>query len=110
MCRTNNRWRTKGTGWQHKNYRNQCRQRTRWRSEIRAFAGVEWSPLTPDKRWRTLGNAFVLQWTTVTDDDDDYTTSALQVCSLETYRLTEASQWIIVPDGFAYDATKDNIL
>lgn len=44
------------------------------------------------------------------DDDESEAILALQVCSLETYRLTEASQWIIVPDGFAYDATKDNIL
>ncbi len=44
--------------------RNQGRQKVRWRDEIRAFAGRSWSSLTSDReRWRMLGKAFVLQWT-----------------------------------------------
>ncbi len=38
MCRTDNRWKYKVTDRQHRNYRSQGRQRTRWRNEIRAFA------------------------------------------------------------------------
>ncbi len=38
------------------------RQRTRWRDEIRTFAGTGWSTLTPDKeRWGMLGKIFVLR-------------------------------------------------
>ncbi len=65
MRRRDNRWTTRVTEWQPRNdRRNQFRQRVRWRDEIRAFAGQSWSSLTSDReRWRILGKAFVLQWT-----------------------------------------------
>ncbi len=44
--------------------KNQGRQRVRWKDEIRAFAGPSWSSLTSDReRFRMLGKAFVMQWT-----------------------------------------------
>ncbi len=51
--------------WQPRNSkRSQGRHRIRWRDEIVAFAGVRWSSLTSDReRWKGLGKAFVLQWT-----------------------------------------------
>ncbi len=65
MRRRDNRWTTRVTEWQHRNgRRNQGRQRVRWRDEIRAFTGTRWSSLTSGReRWRMLGKAFVLQWT-----------------------------------------------
>ncbi len=65
MRRRDNRWATRVTEWQPRNGRgSQGRQRVRWRYEIRAFAGPSWSSLTSDReRWRMLGKAFVLQWT-----------------------------------------------
>ncbi len=40
---------TRVTGWEPRNCRrSQERQRTRWRDEIRTFAGAGWSTLTPD--------------------------------------------------------------
>ncbi len=43
-------------------WRNQGRQRTRWRDEIRAFAGAGWSTLTSNReQGRMLGEALVLQ-------------------------------------------------
>ncbi len=65
MRRRDNRWTTRVTEWQPRNgRRNQGRQRVKWTDEIRAFAGANWSSLTTDReRWRMLGKAFVLQWT-----------------------------------------------
>ncbi len=65
MRTCDNRWTMKVTEWQPRNgRRNQGRQRVRWRDEIRAFTGPRWSSLTSDReRWRMLGKAFVLQWT-----------------------------------------------
>ncbi len=65
MQRRDNRWTTKVTEWQPRNgRRSQDKQRVRWRGEIRAFAGTSWSSLTSDReRWRMLGKALVLQWT-----------------------------------------------
>ncbi len=65
MRRRDNRWNTRVTKRQPRNgRRNQGRQRVRLRDEIRAFAGPSWSSLTSDReRWRMLGKAFVLQWT-----------------------------------------------
>ncbi len=65
MRRRDSRWTTRVTEWQSRNgIKNQGRQRVRWRDEIRAFAGTSWSSLTSGKeRWRMLGKAFVLQWT-----------------------------------------------
>ncbi len=65
MGRRDNRWTTRVTEWQPRNYRrNQGRQRVRWRDGIRVVTGPTWSSLTSDReRWRMLGKAFVLQWT-----------------------------------------------
>ncbi len=65
MRRRDNRWTTRVTELQPRNgRRNQGRQGVRWRDEIRAFAGPSWNSLTSDgERWRMLGKAFVLQWT-----------------------------------------------
>ncbi len=65
MRRRDNRWTARVTEWQPMNgRRNQGRQRVRWRDEISAFAGPSWSSLPSDReRWRMLGKAFVLQWT-----------------------------------------------
>ncbi len=41
MRKTDNKWTAKVKEWQPKNYNRQMRQRTRWRDEIRAFAGSE---------------------------------------------------------------------
>ncbi len=73
------------------------RQRTRWRDEIRAFAGAGWSTLAWDRRrWRMPGEAFVLQWAIkmlrivplrelMADGDGEYewTLSSLFVCMNE---------------------------
>ncbi len=63
--RLDNRWNTRVTEWQPRNgRRNQGRKRVTWRDEIRAFAGTSWSLLISDReRWRMLGKAFLLQWT-----------------------------------------------
>ncbi len=65
MCRCDNRWTMRVTEWQPRNCRrNHGRQRVKWRDEIRAFTGPSWTSLTSDReRWRMLGKAFVLQWT-----------------------------------------------
>ncbi len=64
MHRTDNRWTTKVTEWQPRNCkRSQGRQKSRWRDEIVALAGVGWRTLTSDRqKWKGLGMAFVLQW------------------------------------------------
>ncbi len=63
--RRDNRCSMRVTEWQPRNGKgNQGRKRARWRDEIRAFAGPSWSSLTSDReRWRMLGKAFVLLWT-----------------------------------------------
>ncbi len=64
MRRHYNRWTTRVTEWQPRNGRKQGRQSVRWRDEIRAFTEPSWSSLTSEReRWRMLGKAFVLQWT-----------------------------------------------
>ncbi len=65
MRKTDNRWTKRVTEWQPRNSkRSQERQRIRWRDKIVAFAGIRWSSLTSDReRWKGLGKAFVLQWT-----------------------------------------------
>ncbi len=65
MCRTDNRWTKRVIEWQPRNCKRiQGRQRVRWGDEI-TFAGAEWSTLTSGReRWKRLGKAFVLQWTT----------------------------------------------
>ena len=63
--REDNRWTTRATEWDPRDgIRGRGRQRTRWRDEIRRFAGVGWNRLTSDRSgWKNLGEAFVLQWT-----------------------------------------------
>ena len=63
--REDNRWTTRATEWDPRDgIRGRGRQRTRWRDEIRRFAGVGWNRLTSDRSgWKSLGEAFVLQWT-----------------------------------------------
>ncbi len=65
MWRRDNRFTTRATEWQPRNGRwNQARQRVTWRDEIKGFPRRSWSSLTSDKeRWKMLGKAFVLQWT-----------------------------------------------
>ncbi len=65
MRRRDIRWTTTVTEWQTRNgRRNQGSQRVRWRDEVRAFAEPRWSSQTSDReRWRMLGKAFVLKWT-----------------------------------------------
>ncbi len=43
------RWTTKVTEWQPRYCRSQGRQKARWRGEIRAFVGAEWSTLISDR-------------------------------------------------------------
>ncbi len=59
MRRGDDRWTTLRTEWQPRNCRSQGRQRTRWRDEIRAFAGAGWSITSDLERWRMLGEVFV---------------------------------------------------
>ena len=67
MRRTDNRWTKRITEWiPREGTRNRGKQRTRWRDEIQEFAGPTWSTLTQDRvNWRTMGEAFVLQWTRI---------------------------------------------
>ncbi len=48
MRRADNRW-SKVTEWQLRKCESKSKQKTRWRGEIRAFAGAGWSTLTPDR-------------------------------------------------------------
>ena len=65
MRRTDDRWTLRLTEWQPRDgKRSKGRPSTRWRDEIRAFAGKEWSSKIIDrKQWKVMGEAFVLQWT-----------------------------------------------
>ncbi len=64
-CRTDNRWTKRVTEWQPRRCeRSHCRQRARWRDENTTFAGAGWSTLCLTERWKGLGKAFVLMWTT----------------------------------------------
>ncbi len=65
IMRRTNKWTKRVTEWQPRNSKRcQGRQRIRWRDEIVSFAGVRWNSLTSDReRWKGLGTAFVLQWT-----------------------------------------------
>ena len=64
MHRNDNRWTVRLTEWQPRDgKRRQGRQRTRWRDEIRSFAGVSWNRQVANKEeWRRLGEVFVLLW------------------------------------------------
>ena len=63
--RNDNRWTKAVTEWEPRNgTRARGRPMTRWRDEIRKFAGLGWNRLTSDrKEWKRLREAFVLQWT-----------------------------------------------
>ena len=65
MRMEDNRWTIRATEWEPRDgSRKRGRQNTRWRDEIRRFAGVGWNRLTRERsEWRRLGEAFVLQWT-----------------------------------------------
>ena len=62
MRRTDNRWTVKVTEWQPRDgKRSKGRPNTRWRDEIRYFAGKNWTNITKDRHlWRTMGEAFCL--------------------------------------------------
>ena len=64
MRRTDNRWTTRITEWQpREGRRNRGMQRRRWRDEIRKYAGATWARDTQDrKHWKSLSEAFSLQW------------------------------------------------
>ncbi len=66
MCRTDNRWTKKVAEWQPRNSKRSQGKADRKPDgdEIVTFTGVGWSTLTSDReRWKGLGKAFVLQWT-----------------------------------------------
>ena len=64
MRRTDDRWTVKVTKWQPRDgNRSKGRPATRWRDEIRSFAGKNWERLTENrKNWKALGEAYILQW------------------------------------------------
>ena len=65
MRRSDNRWTTRTTEWVPRDgIRSKARPKTRWIDEIRKFGGKEWTRAAQDRDgWRSLGEAFVLQWT-----------------------------------------------
>ncbi|MCJ3464060.1 hypothetical protein LNY58_26610, partial [Klebsiella pneumoniae] len=65
MRRKDNRWTVRATEWiPREGKRNRGRQKVRWSDEIKKFAGIKWNQLAQDRvDWRSLGEAFVLQWT-----------------------------------------------
>lgn len=65
MRRIDNRWTTRTTEWVPRDgIRSKGRPKTRWIDEIRKFGGKEWTRAAQDRDgWRSLGEAFVLQWT-----------------------------------------------
>ncbi len=66
-----NRWTTKVTEWQPRNWRRQERQRTRWRDEVRAFAGAILSTRASlRERWRMLGRLLSCSELVMTDDEN----------------------------------------
>ena len=58
MRRTDNRWTIRVTEWQPRDgKRRQGRQRTRWKDEIRSFAGVAWNRRAADRGVEKVGGS-----------------------------------------------------
>lgn len=83
--------------------KDQGRQSTRWKEEIRQLAAAGWSTLTLDKeKWRPLSNAFVLQWTSFTMmmTDTDPAGDAEAVEQYEVRGLVAASLYEVAVRAF----------
>lgn len=65
MRMKDNRWTIRLTEWLPRDCRqNRGRPKIRWRVELRKFWGKEWTLHTGNRNsWKSLGEAFVLQWT-----------------------------------------------
>jgi hypothetical protein len=71
--RTDGRWGGKVLEWRPRTGRRSVgRPPTRWTDDLVKVAGSRWMRTAQDRSsWRTLGEAYVQQWTSLGWDDDD---------------------------------------